>query len=121
MASRKKARGPKSGAERIADVAVPYVLAESTRIAIEKMATEAAEEVYKEASEAYTVLTDPDKRAKYDRFGHSGGFEGFGGAGFSGVNLNDIFGEIFGEFFGGRGARVGSRARGTDLRYNLEL
>ncbi len=62
----------------------------------------AAEEVYKEASEAYTVLSDPVMRAKYDRFGH-GGFEGFGGGGFQGVNLNDIFGDIFGEFFGQRG------------------
>ncbi|MBK7864611.1 MAG: molecular chaperone DnaJ [Archangiaceae bacterium] len=80
-----------------------------------------AEEVYKEASEAYTVLSDPDKRAKYDRFGHAGGFEGFGSAGFQGVNLNDIFGEIFGEFFGGRGGRGMVRNRGADLRYNLEL
>ena len=78
----------------------------------------AAEEKYKEASEAYTVLCDPEKRMKYDRFGHSG-VEGFGGAGFQGVNINDIFGEIFGEFFGARGRQ--QRNRGADLRYNLEL
>jgi molecular chaperone DnaJ len=78
-----------------------------------------AEEIYKEASEAYTVLSDPEKRAKYDRFGH-GGFEGFSG-GFQGVNLNDIFGEIFGEFFGQRGGGRMARNRGADLRYNLEL
>jgi molecular chaperone DnaJ len=81
-----------------------------------------AEEIYKEASEAYTVLSDTDKRAKYDRFGHGPGWEGFGGAGFQGVNLNDIFGEIFGEFFGGRRGGGGVvRNRGADLRYNLEL
>lgn len=80
----------------------------------------AAEEKYKECAEAYTVLSDPEKRMKYDRFGH-GGFEGFGGgAGFQGVNINDIFGEIFGEFFGGARGRQ-ARNRGADLRYNLEL
>jgi molecular chaperone DnaJ len=81
-----------------------------------------AEEKFKEASEAYEVLSDPERRAKYDRFGHSGGFEGFGGgAGFQGVNINDIFGEIFGDIFGGgRGGRRTS-SRGADLRYNLEI
>src|SRR3954453_981050 len=77
------------------------------------------EEIYKEASQAYTVLSDPDKRAKYDRFGH-GGFEGVSG-GFPGGNPNDIFGEIFGEFFGRGMAGRGGRGRGADLRYNLEL
>lgn len=80
-----------------------------------------AEERFKEASEAYEVLCDPDKRARYDRFGHAG-MQGFGGdAGFSGANINDIFGEIFGDIFGGGGRQRRARNRGADLRYNLEL
>lgn len=81
-----------------------------------------AEEKFKEASEAYEVLSDADRRARYDRFGHQG-VEGFGGgSGFNNVNINDIFGEIFGDIFGGgRGGRRGGRNRGADLRYNLEL
>jgi molecular chaperone DnaJ len=80
-----------------------------------------AEERFKEASEAYRVLSDPDRRARYDRFGHNGGMgEGdfpFGGA----ASINDIFGDIFGEMFGGGRGRPRGRARGADLRYHLEL
>jgi molecular chaperone DnaJ len=82
-----------------------------------------AEERFKEASEAYEVLSDANKRARYDRFGHTNGqnpFEGFGFGGGGAASINDIFGDIFGEMFGG-GRRGRARARGSDLRYHLEL
>jgi molecular chaperone DnaJ len=78
------------------------------------------EEKFKEAAEAYAVLSDSDKRARYDRFGHAGvpsqggGFDPSTFAGFE-----DIFGGIFGDFFGG--GRQGGPARGSDLRYDLEI
>jgi len=85
-----------------------------------------AEEKFKEAAEAYSVLSDAQKRANYDRFGHAGvgaasGFGGFDPNVFSDFSdmLGDIFG--FGDFFGG-GRRGGSRAqRGADLRYDLDM
>lgn len=81
-----------------------------------------AEEKFKEASEAYEVLCDTERRARYDRFGHAGvGGAGDPFGGFQGVNINDIFGEIFGDIFGGgRGQRRASN-RGADLRFNLEI
>ncbi len=85
-----------------------------------------SEEKFKEAKEAYEVLTDARKRAAYDQFGHAGvdpsAAAGAGGAGFgANASFSDVFGEVFGDIFGG--ARQGSaRAhRGSDLRYNLEL
>jgi molecular chaperone DnaJ len=84
-----------------------------------------AEAKFKEAKEAYEILADPQKRAAYDQFGHSGvqggpgGFgEGFGGGG---ASFSDIFGDVFGDIFGG-GRGGGSRVyRGADLQYNLDI
>ncbi len=85
----------------------------------------AAEEKFKEASEAYQVLCDADKRAAYDRFGHAGlGAQGFSGSPFAGgVDLGDIFGDLFGEMFSaGGGTSRGSRVqRGDDLRFDLTV
>jgi molecular chaperone DnaJ len=81
-----------------------------------------AEQKFKEAKEAYEVLTDADKRSAYDRFGHEGLRGGAGGGGFSAEGFGDIFGDVFGDIFGG--GRRGGRTqvfRGADLGYELEL
>jgi molecular chaperone DnaJ len=79
-------------------------------------------EQFKEASEAYEVLSDTDQRQAYDRFGHAGVGQGApGSGGFGGGSFSDIFGDVFGDIFGGgRGGRS-SVQRGSDLRYNMEL
>ena len=90
-----------------------------------------AEEKFKEAAEAYDVLSNQDKRARYDQFGHAGmsgaAGGGFGGGGFGGFSMEDIFsqfGDIFGGHFGGfgGGARGGARvSRGSDIRVKVKL
>lgn len=89
-----------------------------------------AEEKFKEAAEAYDVLSNADKRARYDQFGHSmGGQQGFGGFGGGGFSMDDIFSQ-FGDIFGGRfsgqwGGATGGRGRrvnrGSDLRIKVKL
>jgi len=86
--------------------------------------SEEASARFKEINEAYSVLSDPKKRAAYDQFGHAGvnGAQGGGGPGFT--DINDIFSEVFGSAFGdmfGGGQRRSGPARGQDLRYDLEI
>ncbi|HEX8890248.1 MAG TPA: molecular chaperone DnaJ, partial [Pyrinomonadaceae bacterium] len=91
----------------------------------------AAEEKFKEAAEAYSVLSDADQRRRYDRFGHAGvsssagGAGGWGAPGFGGIEdiLGDLFGfgDVFGGGRGGSGGRRTTAQRGADLRYDLEI
>lgn len=83
-----------------------------------------AEEQFKEAKEAYEMLSDDQKRAAYDQYGHAGVEQGAGAGGFGGAGFGDAFGDIFGDIFGGGGGGRGQRNnvyRGADLRYNMEI
>lgn len=83
-----------------------------------------AEKKFKEISHAYDTLSNPQKKAQYDRFGEAGAQQGAGAGGFQTGNFSEAFEDIFGDIFGGgsaRGRRGGGRAQGSDLRYDLEI
>ena len=83
--------------------------------------SEGSEAKFKEAKEAYEVLSDANKRAAYDQYGHAGVDPSMGGRPGAGGGFEDIFGDVFGDIFGGGGRRGQRAQRGSDLQYNLEL
>lgn len=85
-----------------------------------------AEKKFKEASEAYAILSDPEKKKQYDQFGHAafeGGSGGFGGFDFNTADFSDIFGDIFGDFFGGgrRGRGNNGPMKGANIRTSVRI